>query len=223
MKITGYSCSLVGSREMNQDSFLVDDKRQLYAVADGVGGGQNGEVASRMAIEGLSSGFTDPHQFSALFQKLQADVLKEAMDTFGEPIMGTTLTAVHVRNDELFVCHVGDSRCYLFDEFQLTQLTEDQEYYDEKAGATVLCSYLGVPTELATLEILEDKRQIHVGQRLLLCSDGLYRQISESQIISRFREHVNAPQEMINHLCLQASQSAYSDNVTAIYIELNPL
>lgn len=220
MRLKGYSCTVIGGREMNQDSLLIDDARQLYAVADGVGGGLNGEVASRMAVEGLAKGFTEPYKLGPLFTELQAAVYKEAMDTFGEAVMGTTLTACAVRGDELFLAHVGDSRLYLFDQSQLRQMTEDQEFYDENVQATVLCSYLGLPPDVKSLRTLEDKIAVHPGQRLLLCSDGLYRQITESRMLAMIKELGHDPQTLVTRFCEEASQKAHSDNVTVVYVEI---
>jgi serine/threonine protein phosphatase PrpC len=221
MHLKGYSCSVVGSREMNQDSLLIDDVRKLYAVADGVGGGLNGEVASKMAVDGVAKGFSDPIKFASLFQTLQTSILNEALNTFGEPVMGTTLTAAHVRDNDLYICHVGDSRCYLFDNSQLRQLTEDQEFYDENVQATVLCSYLGLPPELQTMKILEEKVPVKAGQRFLLCSDGLYRQMTESRMVALIREMGAEPDKLVARFCEEAAQKNHSDNVTVVYVEMN--
>jgi PPM family protein phosphatase len=212
---------VIGSRDMNQDSWLLNDKKQLYAVADGVGGGMNGEVASKMAVEGLDRELQDHLSMNPVFKQLQAAILKEAMSRFGEAIMGTTLTAAMIKGDEAFICHVGDSRCYLFDQSQLRMLTEDQEMFDESIQATVLCSYLGLPTDVHPLKILEEKVKVQPGNKLLMCSDGLYRQITESRIVALIREMNTQPQALVQKLCEEAAQKAYSDNVTVVYVEVS--
>lgn len=221
MQLRGYSCSVIGSRDMNQDSLLVSDKKALYAVADGVGGGMNGEVASKMAVDGLDRDVKDPFALNQVFRTLQASILKEAMDRFGEAIMGTTLTALMVHEGEAFVCHVGDSRCYLFDQSQLRMLTEDQEMFDETIQATVLCSYLGLPTDVHPLKVFEERIKIQPGQKLILCSDGLYRQMTESRMVALIREMNAQPQALVQKLCEEAAQKSYSDNVTVVYVDVS--
>jgi len=216
----GFSCSVVGSRELNQDSFLVADEKNLYAVADGVGGGLKGEVASKMAVDGLSELFTPGARLATIIHELQARVLKESMDNFGEAIMGTTLTAVQVGRNEVNIAHVGDSRCYLYFQNHLRQVTEDQEFYDESLQASVLSSYLGVPSDIHPLNVCEYTLPVTTGDRLLICSDGLYRQVVESQIVAQIRKHFGAPQELVNLLCEEASRKEYSDNVTLVYVEI---
>lgn len=222
MKVKGYSFSVIGSREMNQDSFLVNDEKRLYAVADGVGGGLGGEVASRMAVEGLNKYATPQSRLTDVFQKLQTEILAEAMSTYGDPVMGTTLSAVGVDDGQIRVCHVGDSRAYLFTQAHLRQLTEDQEHFDESVQSTVLASYLGIPTNFHPIKITEECVPVVAGDRLLLCSDGLYRQMIDSRIIAIIQSHKGNPEEIVKLLGTEAAQQEYSDNVTVVYVEIDP-
>jgi PPM family protein phosphatase len=220
MNVKGYGCSVIGSREMNQDSFLVNNEMMLYAVADGVGGGMRGEVASQMAVAGLKAKFQPTHSMKPVFEELQQNILKEAMDSLGEPIMGTTFTALSVSGTVCKVCHVGDSRCYLFGGGVLKQLTEDQEFFDENIQATVLASYLGIPTDLHPLTILEETFPIKAGYSLLLCSDGLYRQMTEPRMVELIKHETSNPENLVKVLCDEASKHEYSDNVTCIYVTI---
>ena len=179
MKIKGYARSVIGSRQVNQDSFLVNDDLGLYAVADGVGGGMKGEVASKMAVDNVLAGAQNGQNLRSSFEAGQVQILKEALDTLGEALMGTTLTAVTLKDGFGQLCHAGDSRCYLYNGSFLKQLSEDHEYFDESLQSTVLSSYLGIPTDLHPLQIVEDTFSIEPGNRLILCSDGLYRQLTE--------------------------------------------
>lgn len=218
MPMKGYACSVIGKREMNQDSFLIMDERQLFAVADGVGGGVRGDVASQMAVGMMEKEVTEPSVLKETFIKAQKAILKEAMDTVGSPMMGTTLTTAFFKGDELFLCHVGDSRCYLYKDSCLQQLTEDQEYFDESVQATVLASYLGIPEEVYPLTIWEQKYQVSPDSRYLLCSDGLYRQMGEPQVVEIIKAHADNPQEIPKMLCERASHQEYSDNITVVYV-----
>ena len=207
---------------MNQDSLLCDNDRALYAVADGIGGGLRGEVASLMAVTGLGAHPTPEEGSSRLsdtFQTLQAAILKEALDSIGEALMGTTLTAVLLSGHRGELCHVGDSRCYLYSKDCLQQLTEDHESFDETLQAPVLSSYLGIPSQVHPLTIQEDVITLHPGDRLLLCSDGLYKQVSEARIAEVIRAHAAQPEEILRILSTEAAKVEYSDNITIVYIE----
>ena len=144
MKFKGYAKSVIGGREKNQDAYLVADDISVYAVADGIGGGLNGEVASKMAIEGLRANFKPTVTMTETARYLQASIYQEAMNSFGEAVMGTTFTAVHLTEQEATLCHIGDSHLYLYDGTLLKLLTVDHEQYDEHLKGTVLCSYLGL-------------------------------------------------------------------------------
>lgn len=223
MKITGYGFSVVGGRETNQDSFLVDNKQGLYAVADGVGGGLRGEEASKMAVDGLGKKFKHGELLKPVIVELAAEVLQEALDSCnGQPLMGTTLTTIQVTDNLLHLCHVGDSRAYLFDGEVLRQLTQDHEFYDEDSGGAVLASYLGLDTRVHELTIQEETLEVQPEQAVLLCSDGLYKQLPEMQFVQMMREGLTDPPKLIEALCNQASKVEYSDNITIVLVIFSP-
>ena len=221
MTVKGFAKSVVGGREGNQDAFLLWDERSLYAVADGVGGGLRGEVASRMSADGLKALPPGSLELKPLFEKIQQSVLKEALDTLGDALMGTTLTAALVDGQTLHVCHVGDSRCYLFDGVALRLLTVDHEIYDESLGGAVLASYMGIPTDVHPLTIHEEKVPLVPGNRLILCSDGLYKQMTESRILQLIQTLGADPQALLDALCTEASKVPHSDNVTVVYVTVD--
>lgn len=219
MKVIGYGFSVIGGREMNQDSFLVDNESKLYAVADGVGGGLRGEEASKMAVDGLKKQYQPGELLKPVIEQLAAQVLKEALESCGgQALMGTTLTTVHVKDGFIHLCHVGDSRAYLFDGSAIQQLTEDHEFFDEDSGGPVLSSYLGLDTRVHALSIQEETLEAKSGQALLLCTDGLYKQISEMDLVSSLRNQMAEPEVLIEQLCNAASKVEYSDNVTIVLI-----
>lgn len=213
-----YSKSVVGSRDYNQDSSLIVNDRGLFAVADGVGGGVAGDVASQMAVEALREGVKVPADLKDSVLKAQEKIVKEAMEKHGAPVMGTTLTAVLLDGGMAHVCHVGDSRLYHFCGSHLELKTEDQEFFDENLQATVLGSYLGIPTEEHPLEILQDSFLVEQGDRLLLCSDGLYRQIDESRVVEILQALEGEPELLVDRLCVEAAEKSFSDNVTVVYV-----
>lgn len=223
MQWKGFAATALGSREMNQDAFLVNDQRGLYAVADGVGGGARGEVASKMAVDGLEHQHPDDGtRLSRTIEKLQEAVLKEALDSLGDALMGTTLTSIHLIGQCAELCHVGDSRLYLYSENLLRAMTEDHETFDETFQGPVLSSYLGLPPEYYPLKIQEEMIPIRPGDRLLLCSDGLYKQIPERKIQEYIQKHLTDGQALVNLLVDEASRAEHSDNVTVVYVQIDP-
>lgn len=222
MRAIGYSLSALGSRSENQDAFLVDNERGLFAVADGIGGGENGDVASLMAVTGVGA-HPDECELHETFQTIQEAVLKEALETLGDARMGTTLTAVWFKSDgTVKLCHVGDSRCYKFSQGTLQLLTTDHETFDENYGGPVLSSYMGIPTDLFPLQIQEETIPVAPGDRLLICSDGLYKQVPENDLVDAIVGHAGDPNGMLKVLIDQASQAPHSDNITAVYIQVEP-
>lgn len=221
MKIKGYSHSVVGSRDNNEDSFLVFDESALYAVADGIGGGEKGEVASKMATEGLKANYAPEKGLRDIFRVLQVSVINNALQMFGSPVMGTTLTAVKLEKNQVSLCHVGDSRCYFYDGNILQQMTVDHEHYDERYHGNVLDSYLGLDPTVLELKIQEESFSVVPGNRILLCSDGLYKQMSDEQIANVIKKNFGSPKQIVETLCSTASKAEGSDNVTVVLIEID--
>lgn len=219
MKFKAYGRSVIGGREMNQDSFLIYPERSVFAVADGVGGGMKGEVASQIAVTALKTLAEGPGQLKKAVLRGQEAVLNEAMTTIGEALMGTTLTAVRVHEGFVELCHVGDSRCYLYTENHLRQLTEDHELFDESIQAPVLSSYLGISPDVAPITIQEETVPVIAGEKIILCSDGLYKQLSENRIVELIQQHATLPETLLEAMTTEAAKADYSDNVTLVYLD----
>ena len=217
MKAKGFAHSVIGGREKNQDAFLADDSILTYAVADGIGGGHEGEVASKMAVEGIQQ--SPGAEFQPLVKTLQEKVLKYALEKFGDPLMGTTLTVARLEGEQIHLCHIGDSRCYLYDGTTLRQMTTDHEAYDDNNQGTVLVSYLGIDTATFPLQIQEEKFSVSPGNKLILCSDGLYKQVTESRVAELIQQQGSDPKKLLETLCNEAATQEYSDNVTIVYVE----
>src|SRR5438552_4997220 len=130
-------------RPMNEDSFLDDAERGIFAVADGVGGAEAGEVASQTAIEVLDEAFR--HQVDGAdiedlmelaIQRANASIYQMAQDHAKFSMMATTIVALHLRGNIATVGHVGDSRLYrLTPEGELIRETEDHSVVEEEVRA----------------------------------------------------------------------------------------
>lgn len=171
----------------------------LYVVADGVGGAEAGEVASRHATEQVIAHFlADPadDDESRITQAVQAandDVRALAAERGNSGYMATTMVAVHLRDGEATIANVGDSRCYHWHANALRQVTKDQSLVARlvEEGAITEAEALVHPRRNVILSSLGSSRQpqidlfwetLDVGDKLLLCSDGLTRHVSDEEI-----------------------------------------
>jgi protein phosphatase len=175
----------------------------LFVVADGVGGQQKGEVASRVAVETMVHAFqqnANGESHSALLprlvQRANKEILEASLAGGGDSAgMATTLVACALRFDRATVAHVGDSRCYLVRAGKAALLTRDHTVANEQvrlglvsrqeaaegAASHMLMRSLG--SELV-VNVDVDDHQIYPGDVLLLCSDGLHGSIDLSDIAS---------------------------------------
>lgn len=182
---------------------LVRTHGWLFALADGVGGQEKGEVASRAAVECVLAGFRaatggEPH--SALLPRLVKEANAHVFETGlaaspGGVGMATTLVTCALRFDRAVVSHVGDSRCYLVRRGHATVLTRDHTVASEQARLGLLSAKQAA--EAPTRHLLSrslgndmfvnvdtDETQVLVGDVLVLCSDGLHGAVSAPEIAS---------------------------------------
>ena len=205
----------------------------LFAVADGVGGHDKGEVASRTAIEALLEGFrgaAKAEPLSGLLQNLVRRANTRVLDAGMNSGMATTLVVCALRYDRVVVAHVGDSRCYLIRQKEATLLTRDHTVAsehvrlgllsaDEVADAEtrhILSRSLG--TGLSVNAEIND-HQVFPGDVLLLCSDGLHGALSLADIAGA----VNGTENLdlaARKLVTLANDRDGSDNVTAQLIRV---
>jgi serine/threonine protein phosphatase PrpC len=226
----GVATDLGKVREGNEDSYLVDPPLLLYAVADGMGGHRGGEVASHLALEtveslaraGTGTLADQVHEANrTVFERSQHDRLVTGM--------GTTLTAARIVDDTVLLAHVGDSRAYLLRAGAFRQLTEDHTLVNRmvKAGEitsaeadvhphrNVLTRALGTEPDV---EVDETDVALMDGDRLLLCSDGLFGMVTEDQI-QAILETEPDPQHAADRLVRAANRAGGVDNITALVLD----
>ncbi|HUQ40853.1 MAG TPA: PP2C family serine/threonine-protein phosphatase [Acidimicrobiales bacterium] len=222
-------------RQNNEDQFLVD--APLFAVADGMGGHMDGEVASLTAVEALRAAFADGSTAEDLVgavQQANRAVWAKAKDQPDNRRMGTTLTAVAVveedGEDRLALVNVGDSRTYLLRDGELQQLTDDHnvpgemvkrgELTVEEAAVhpqkNIITRVMGVPGEIEV-----DVWQLvpYVGDRILLASDGLFDEVGDPDIAAVLRR-VTDPDEAARQLVERARTNGGSDNITVVILDV---
>lgn len=225
-------------RSNNQDSFLVVTDVDLYGVADGMGGHNGGEVASAMAVESLQAHAGEPSLENlkqaarignrAIFEKAGNDP-----DLRG---MGTTLCAVRVvpgadgEGDEIAWINVGDSRVYLFRDDALIQLSRDHSLVEDllrdgqltedeakvHPKRNIITRALGIDVDVD----VDGSTVIPFNNdRFLLCSDGLFGEVTADQISSVLRRLAD-PTEAADELVRLANESGGRDNITVVIVEV---
>jgi protein phosphatase len=220
-----------------------DERGYLFVVADGMGGHQGGEQASAIAVDSIerfvlntlkwflhlqgTEGQTLLKEFQSALQNTDARICQEASQQAGLWGMGTTLTMAYSLNQDLFIAHVGDSRCYLFRGGELEQLTHDHTLVQElvRMGSMeaeeashhrlrhVITNVLGSSEPGVRPEL--HKVQLEAGDVLLLCSDGLTEMVPDEGIAAVLAEEADV-RRACERLVAEAKVKGGKDNVTVI-------
>jgi serine/threonine protein phosphatase PrpC len=222
-------------RTTNEDQVVAMVNRHqdiLLAVADGMGGHARGDLASRLAMQSLTKGFKNT--FGLLTSKtaglwlrqqvVQANrtIYQEAQKSSSLKEMGTTLVIALIVNKDLIILNIGDSRVYLFENGQLTQATEDQTYVEylfrqgkitEAQKHThpqrhVLLNALGLNSSVS----YDLKITPYQGQTILVCSDGLYNNLTDGELASIIRSSDSVNQKVDSFIHL-ANANGGNDNI----------
>jgi PPM family protein phosphatase len=212
-------------RDNNEDA--VHAGRRLIAVADGVGGGPSGEVASGIAIRSLQELDTDTPTESLADGIARANQrIREAIESRPElEGMGTTLTAMLAAGDELQLAHIGDSRAYLWRDGELVQLSRDDTFVQGLVDNGVISASeaRNHPQRSLVTQAMNgagmDPTFMSVtprpGDRYLLCSDGLTDYVDTDAIARTFASHPDVD-ECARHLVDLALAAGAPDNVTVV-------
>jgi protein phosphatase len=232
-------------RENNEDYFLIEKDKQLYIVSDGMGGHKAGEIASLNATKTVNEYFSaerldnirnDPK----LIREEIINSIKKAHDhildmSAGNPDykgMGCTIVVALLVGDTIHLGHIGDSRAYLADEKSITLLTTDHTYVmqlvkagkmkmDEIRNSNIknhLSQALGAPI---TLTPDYGNQKMNPGDRVLICTDGLWDLIPDREIFSLLRQNKDKEQ-ICKDFIRKANKKGGLDNITLIVIEHIP-
>jgi len=215
-------------RDANEDSFVLAEP--LFAVADGMGGAQAGEVASRTAAEVFAApsadGGTPEQRLTRLVLEANRRIHDLSRRDAARRGMGTTLTAAMVGEDEVTVAHVGDSRAYRLREGELEQLTHDHSLVAElqRSGQlspeaaehhpqkSIITRALGPEPEV---EVDAHTHAARDGDVYVLCSDGLTGMISDDELAAILRGS-GSLEQAVEALVRAANQSGGKDNITVV-------
>jgi protein phosphatase len=224
-------------RSTNQDNHFVDPEGRFFILADGMGGHAGGEQASRITTdiikEYLDSNWDSPSSCYDLLEKAihQANdgILDDQMSHPERGDMGTTVVVIMFRNGESWRAHVGDSRLYRFRESKLQQVTQDHTWIAQaiKAGEIsesdakshpwrhVLSQCLGRKDLYEGIDI--QTLEVQVGDRFLMCSDGLTEEVAED-LIAKSLERSPTLEEAAKTLVQEAKNGGGSDNITIVLV-----
>ncbi len=216
-------------RSTNEDAFVAAPP--LFAVADGMGGAQAGEVASRTALEALGRALDSGRKLADAAQEANLRVFTLAEDDPSRSGMGTTLTVLRLLegNERAELVHVGDSRAYLLRDGLLEQLTADHSLVGEmvREGKLTADEAFSHPARSILSRVLGtepgvklDRREIDLraGDTLLLCSDGLSSAVPDATIERRLQEA--SPRDAARRLVVEAKNRGGHDNITVIVLRL---
>lgn len=238
----GFKCNRGIVRENNEDACFVIPSHDVYIVADGVGGNNSGEVASRTAVSEIAS-FVDGGDLKS--RQSAEDIFSffyEAMEIANDTIyqlgienpdnrgMATTTVIAYVREDTAYISNIGDSRAYLFRGGTLNRITTDHTYVNELISKGVITEeeaenhkQKNVITKALGTEVLAEPDFYKVSMQkddiLMLCSDGLYGEVELSDM-----ERVIAGGISMNGTCARLVDEAIKcggrDNITVVCIRI---
>jgi protein phosphatase len=221
-------------REDNQDSIFLHDIRfggdhgQLFAIADGMGGYSLGNVASKMAIDSVSTAIyssdqPNPGAIKSGIDRANAQVYNTAIKT-GVGRMGTTLTVAYILGDMLHLGHIGDSRAYLVRKGKASLLTVDHTQVGEMVRARLLSpdrvrthSSRSVLTRAVGIDLFvkPDITSIHLmeGDRVILCSDGVWSVIEDQEFGTKTKDF---PVEKVSQNLIDLALSRDTDDNASV-------
>jgi PPM family protein phosphatase len=220
------------TRRHNEDAYVIEPP--LFAIADGMGGAQAGEVASRLATAALKEADANgggEQRIADLIQEANRRVYDRSSSDPNTSGMGTTITVALVEEDYVSFGHVGDSRAYLIRNAQMEQLTEDHSLVNEllKTGKlsreeaethpqrSVITRALGTDPDV---DVDTFSVQAENGDLFLLCSDGLTDMVSEESILDVVERNRDDIDGALRALVKAANRGGGQDNITVVAFEI---
>ncbi len=247
MELTYAELSSPGPARENNEDFVgfwqpekLEEKRGRGAVAllaDGVGGMQRGEVASRLAVETAMKTFqeapgeqTAQHLITQMFNAANVAVYDMGLENQGKARMATTLAVVVLRNNEITVGNVGDSRVYLVRKATIKQLSTDHTYVGMQQKFGLISEHEAKTSENRSIltrsvgnepviRVDVENALVFKGDKVVLCSDGLYAHVADSEIadiVSRL-----SPAQACRQLVALAEQRGTDDNLSVQVLQIN--
>jgi serine/threonine protein phosphatase PrpC len=232
-------------RSNNQDAFLIEQPKQLYIVADGMGGHAGGEIASQLCVEEVSN-YLNMQESQGVFKSLvhpdarintamansvnyaSTKIYEKALEDPSLKGMGTTATVCKVIDDTAYVAHVGDSRLYLLRCGLLYQMTHDHSLVSEQVRAGILSKeeaeahhLRNVITRSVGYQEEEDvdttSFQVEDGDLILICSDGLHGPVNDNELSEELQK---SQLDSTDGLIEKANSRGGEDNITTVVVQI---
>ena len=224
-------------RKNNEDSYFVyrNDKLSGAMVADGMGGHKAGEVASAMATDLIKnciiSKYNPKMDYMEMAELIRTAFAEANLEIYrasakeGNDGMGTTATLAFIYDGKLITAHVGDSRCYKITKDTIKQLTNDHSFVNELVQSGQISQSdaqfhpnknlitRAVGTDISVKVDMDIKT--YMGEKILICSDGLSNMISDEQMFEIINENEDV-EEAVNKMVELANKKGGNDNITAI-------
>jgi len=219
-------------RKVNEDSFLDAREQNLWVVADGMGGHSRGDKASQSIIEAMLA-FKKSDDAAAsveeLLKRLQHANAVCRQLARGQ-VMGSTVAALYIQADTAYILWAGDSRIYRHRRGNFSQLTDDHSLVQElhrlgeltaeeaenHPSSNVITRAIGVADEI---EVQVRQADVQSGDRFLLCSDGLFKDVKPSEVAANLE--LPSPQQALDASVKLALRRGGTDNVTAIVVQVS--
>ncbi|MCD7735603.1 MAG: Stp1/IreP family PP2C-type Ser/Thr phosphatase [Lachnospiraceae bacterium] len=236
-----YSVTDIGRRRSSNQDFIyasdqpVGNLPDLMIVADGMGGHNGGDLASRYTVESIIEYLEQAQEkrpiplLSEAIHYANDRVLEKAAADRTLEGMGTTVVAAVIKEGYLYVANVGDSRLYLIDQ-EISQITRDHSLVEEMIrmgelqrkdarshpDKNVITRAVGVKTPVR-VDFFDVK--LEPGDRILLCSDGLTNMVEDAEILQIVRKY-SSPKEAACHLVNEANKNGGKDNISVVLAEV---
>lgn len=217
-------------RQHNEDAYCIDTEHNFGVLADGMGGHEGGEIASRIVVECVCAEIRAGRPMADALIQAHHAVRKAADRGEGKPGMGSTALALKLDHENFEIVWVGDSRAYLWDGAALTQITKDhslvQALVDD--GSITLAEARLHPqrnyitqaigmSDLQTMQVGRVQGRLYQGQQLLLCSDGLSGEVSDAEIAEILGLELNEKQKT-DLLIKKSLDNGGADNITVLLV-----
>lgn len=224
-------------REKNEDSYLIDEKRGIFVVCDGMGGHKGGEVASRLAIDIFRETAEQDQEnnpiviLNTAIKKANRTICEQAKSNPYLDDMGTTVTAAMITDYSMTIANVGDSSIYIIRGKNIRKITRDHTLAEQMLNKGLINedqirsnSYNHILTRALGIELQVTidnfQEQLMPGDYVLLCSDGLTDMLTDDEILAIILDN-NEVSQISQGLVRQALDRGGYDNITLILLRLN--
>ena len=238
----GFKCNRGVVRKNNEDACFVIPSKDVYIVADGVGGNNSGEIASSTAVEQIANFVKEndidscetPEEIFAFFTEAidiaNESIYNQSLKNLNNRGMATTIVMAYVFDGDGYITNIGDSRAYIYRNGLLKRVTKDHTYVNELIDKGVITEgeaehhkQKNVITKALGAERGAEpdfyKVGLEEGDILVLCSDGLYGEVGEEKMASLMK-HSKSMNALSSRLVDEAIRAGGRDNITVICVRI---